>query len=66
MYFDQYFIKPAFATLTSLLRTYQALNLTAAFSIYLQVFGFGRSYSSSLCFLPVSIFYFPVYMTSAT
>ena len=36
MYFDQYFIKPAFATLTSLLRTYQALNLTAAFSIYLQ------------------------------
>ena len=37
MYFDQYFIKPAFATLTSLLRTYSAQYLAAAF---LYIFGF--------------------------
>jgi len=30
MYFDQYFIKPAFATLTSLLRTYRH-HLAVAF-----------------------------------
>ena len=30
MYFDQYFIKPAFATLTSLLRTYRR-HLAVAF-----------------------------------
>ena len=57
MYFNQYSIKPAFATLTSLLRTFSAHYLTVAFSIYLQVFGFGWSYSSSLCFPPVSILF---------
>ena len=36
MYFDQYFIKPAFATLTSLLRTYSAL--TSRLPLY--IFGF--------------------------
>jgi len=36
MYFDQYFIKPAFATLTSLLRTYRQ-EPRGRLSIYLQV-----------------------------
>ena len=36
MYFDQYFIKPAFATLTSLLRTYSASPHGCLF-IYLRV-----------------------------
>ena len=63
MYFDQYFIKPAFATLTSLLRTYSAHNLTVAF-IYLRV-----SVSESLSCLSsvssVSIFFCLPSATSA-
>jgi len=42
MYFDQYFIKPAFATLTSLLRTYSARTSRLPFCI-----------SSGSWFLPV-------------
>jgi len=56
MYFDQYFIKPAFATLTSLLRTYSALTSRLPFYIS-SGFGFSRSFLSSLQFSSVSIFF---------
>ena len=51
MYFDQYFIKPAFATLTSLLRTYQAIPHGCLFYI-----------SSGIWFRPV-LFIQPVFST---
>jgi len=55
MYFDQYFIKPAFATLTSLLRTYPAFTSRLPF-IYLRV-GFSESRIRLPYFSPVSIFF---------
>ena len=65
MYFNQYFIKPAFATLTSLLRTYQARPHGRLFYIYLQT-------SVRLSRIRLSLFFvcfnlvFIIVMTSAT
>ena len=57
MYFDQYFIKPAFATLTSLLRTYSAHNLTVAF-IYLRVLVSAGLLCPAFSFRPFQSFLF--------
>jgi len=56
MYFDQYFIKPAFATLTSLLRTFPAL--TSRLPLYIFGFQFQKALVVFLLFRPFQSFLF--------